>query len=123
MLSDNTRTTPVGPAIATIKYEERQFSPAMTSPPKATPQPHIAIMDGDLFARSAYKATKKVVNSIEDMKYELVEKEPPPPNRLNHAETRKHLARLQKFRHERMNDENESIFKTRYAILGPKTTP
>ncbi|KAI0512714.1 hypothetical protein F5B22DRAFT_657574 [Xylaria bambusicola] len=114
----------LGPEAVPIKFEERQFSfsplEPLSPPNIPQPQPQIDFNVGEMFARSAYEETQKILESVEDVEYNEVEMGHPRPSRLNYATTKNHIKRLQSFRHEHINDSDESIFKSRYSILGPK---
>ncbi|KAI1423540.1 hypothetical protein F5Y12DRAFT_798239 [Xylaria sp. FL1777] len=110
---------------APIKSEQQQFS---LSPLDNTQNYTVSSMnglDGEKFAYSAYKAIQKTME-VEETEYEVVERpENKAPNfRLSSARDHKcqqRSPRLQHFRHEQIDNTNESVFKSRYAILRPKT--
>ncbi len=128
---------------ASIKCEEQQQQQQQQqqqpscSPPET--QDHTAsntstsYINGEYFARSAYGAMQET-RELDEMEYEIVEKPPqesgyPRPVRLHRPSRKSNLstgtsriARLQQYRHERdIDNTNESVFKSRYAILRPKS--
>ncbi|KAI1359737.1 hypothetical protein F5Y08DRAFT_344401 [Xylaria arbuscula] len=121
MNNKSLRVMPANPEV-TVKHESPTI-PATSLP--STPPNQNQITDGELFARSAFRATRRILDSVEDVEYHVLNKKRPLSDQPNYTlKAKKPKTCLQKFRHEQQTrDEDESVFRGKFAILGPKATP